>query len=240
MAGGEHYRKYARREITLYYIISKTNPDDQEFGKMGVAVYPPHLDSKVECFNAQDKPMGFDKILKITGLDENLFKSNPNELSVYEKLNLDESKITHNSDGSIDYNGDVDLRELNLTEIPFKFRMVRGHFSCSHNQLTTLENCPEEVGGGFWCDNNKLATLKGSPREVGGDFSCTNNQLTTLKGSPREVGGHFSCSANKLTTLKDAPQKVGGYFRCMNTTPPLPQSEIDWAEQNIKARLFVW
>ena len=81
MAGGEHYRRYVNDGVTLYYIISKENPDDDKYGKMAIALWPESDEDKftteddyaVECFDAQDDPMDFYEILDITGLDENLF-----------------------------------------------------------------------------------------------------------------------------------------------------------------------
>jgi hypothetical protein len=131
-----------------------------------------------------------------------------------EKYNLDSSKVTINSDGSIDYSEDVDLSEKNLKEIPFKFNIVDGDFYCFYNQLTSLEGSPKKVGGGFWCQRNQLTTLEGAPKEVGGDFVCHNNKLMILEGSPKKVGGSFSCSYNQLTSLKGSPQEVGGNFWC--------------------------
>ena len=63
---------------------------------------------------------------------------------------------TINDDGSIDVNGNVDLRNKQLTKLPLKFGFVSGNFNCSHNQLTTLEGCPRQVGGYFDCSCNKV------------------------------------------------------------------------------------
>jgi len=241
MAGGKHYRSYTQKGITLYYVISKKNPDDEQYGKMGVAVYP--NGKTIECFNARDKPIGFDEVLERTGLDKNLFKSKPNELTIYDKLGLDESKITHNPDGSIDYDGDVFLDNNAFVratgKIPIKFRKVTGSFFCSSIKLTTLKNCPQEVGRSFDCSHNELTTLEYAPKKVGGYFNCSNNKLTTLEYAPVEVSGMFDCSYNKLKTLEHSPKKVGGRFVCMNT-PSLPESEKKWAEENIEAKKFVW
>jgi len=272
MAGGEHYRRYVNDGVTLYYIISKENPDDDKYGKMAIALWPESDEDKftteddyaVECFDAQDDPMDFYEILDITGLDENLFKSNPNELSVYEKLNLDESKITHNPDGSIDYDGNVNLSNSSFVKskgkIPIKFRKVTGYFVCDKNDLTTLENCPEEVGGSFGCNYNRLTSLEHGPKIVGRSYYCSYNKLTTLKGCVREVNGNFYCNLNKLTTLEYAPKLVGVIFDCGENpnlvslrkgpekvrnflcydVPKLPDSEKRWAEKNIEARVFKW
>jgi len=301
-AGKENnlFSLYKKREITLYYIITKEKQKDSRYNKMAVAVYN---GGQKECFDTFDKSMDFDDVLDLTGIDEEIFKSDPTELSEYEKYGLDESKITHNPDGSIDYDGDVDLRGKNLEKLPFNFRNVSGYFDCSNNNLTSLEGVPKKVGGSFNCSRNNLKTLEGSPKEVGrhfyclfnklttlkgapnkvggdfvcsennltslegapnkvggnfncpyskltslegapkkvgGSFYCSNNNLTTLKGAPEKVDGDFNCSVNNLTSLEGAPKEVGGYFSCDDNTPPLPQSEKDWAKENIKVRRFVW
>ena len=82
---------------------------------------------------------------------------------------------TINNDGSIDVDGIVDLSQMNLTKIPFKFRNVSGSFYCYNNQLTSLEDAPKTVGGSFYCDHNQLTSLDGAPNRVGGNFLCYNN-----------------------------------------------------------------
>ena len=107
---------------------------------------------------------------------------------------------TINTDGSIDVDGDVDLRRKKLKNLPLNFNKVTGGFYCSGNQLTSLEGCPKSVGGGFYCLNNQLTSLEGCPKEVG-NFYCNSNQLTSLKGCPKEVGGDFLCYNNLLPKL---------------------------------------
>ena len=55
--------------------------------------------------------------------------------------------------------------------------------------------------GSFSCTNNNLTSLEGAPREVKGDFNCSDNNLTSLEGAPREVKGDFYCYNNNLTSL---------------------------------------
>ena len=121
---------------------------------------------------------------------------------------------TINPDESIDVDGNVDLSNRELKKIPLKFRNVRGHFSCSGNQLTSLEGCPQSVDGDFYFHSNRLTSLEGCPQSVGGDFYCNNNKLTSLEGAPQSVGGDFYCSINKLTSLEGCPKSVGGDFLC--------------------------
>jgi hypothetical protein len=43
-----------------------------------------------------------------------------------------------------------------ITEIPVKFGIVKGEFSCSYNNLTTLKNYPVFISGNFYCYDNPL------------------------------------------------------------------------------------
>jgi hypothetical protein len=123
---------------------------------------------------------------------------------------------TINEDGSIDVDGNVDLTNKVLTDIPLKFRSVSGYFSCGYNKLTSLEGAPISVGCYFDCSDNKLTNLEGAPKEIGSDFDCSNNELTNLEGAPDNVGGCFYCDYNELTNLEGAPDKVGSSFYCGN------------------------
>jgi hypothetical protein len=142
-------------------------------------------------------------------------------------------KHTINPDGSVDIDGDVNLSEMKLKELPFKFGKVEGYFDCSSNQLTSLQGAPSEVRGVFNCFNNQLTSLQGAPSKVRGDFYCSDNQLTSLQGAPSEVGGGFFCSYNQLTSLQGAPSKVGKSFFC-HSNPKLKQAEINKLTQFYK------
>jgi len=122
-----------------------------------------------------------------------------------------------NSEGLVDVQGGFDCFDQGLKDFKgVRFGQVSGSFSCSCNNLTTLEGAPQTVMGGFYCDGNHLKTLEGAPQSVGGGFSCTDNELTTLVGAPQSVGGGFFCYTNNLTTLEGAPNEVGGDFICCN------------------------
>ena len=102
----------------------------------------------------------------------------------------------------VDVDGDVNLSNRKLTELPFQFGNVSGHFYCSVNKLTTLQYCPTAVGGNFSCYNNKLTSLQYCPTTVGGNFSCYNNKLTSLQYCPTTVGG-FYCYQNPFIISKE-------------------------------------
>ena len=109
--------------------------------------------------------------------------------------------------------GDLDLSNLNLTELPDLSRVeVKGNFCCQFNQLTSLKGAPRKVGEGFYCGDNLLNSLQGAPEEIGNSFECMNNELTSLDGSPKRVGGCFICDFNKLSSMQGIPDMVGGLF----------------------------
>mgnify|MGYP000915164188 CR=1 FL=1 len=107
------------------------------------------------------------------------------------------NNYTINSDGSIDVDGSVDLRNRGLTKLPLKFNHVSGHFYCSENELTTLEFSPKSVGSNFNCIWNNLESLEFSPKSVN-NFYCSWNKLTTLDFAPQSVGGSFYCGFNPI------------------------------------------
>lgn len=138
--------------------------------------------------------------------------------------------------GIVDVDGDVDLREKNLTKIPIsvKFGKVAGDFDCSHNKLTSLKGSPKYVGESFRCSHNRLISLEGAPKHVDYHFICSHNKLASLEGSPDYVGEHFNCDNNKLVTLKGAPKHVGGDFSCIDNN--LSKEEIDKFLDKIRSR----
>ena len=88
--------------------------------------------------------------------------------------------------------GNVNLSNLHLTELfDLSDVEVTGDFSCSKNDLTSLEGSPHTVGGNYYCHNNHLTSLEGSPHTVVGDYDCDKNPLKSLKGIPKYIGGKF-------------------------------------------------
>ena len=81
---------------------------------------------------------------------------------------------TINSQGEIDVNGDVNLRDKDFKELPYKFGKVDRYFlleGCEN--LISLKNCPNRVEGFFSCNRNKnLKSLEGCPKTVLLSFWC--------------------------------------------------------------------
>ena len=116
----------------------------------------------------------------------------------------------------VDVQGDVNLSNKKLTQLPIQFGKVSGYFDCCYNQLTSLEGGPTSVGGIFSCHNNKLTNLEGGPTSVGESFYCAYNQLTSLEGGPASVCGDFYCHDNQLTSLEGSLSSVGKGFYCQH------------------------
>ena len=114
----------------------------------------------------------------------------------------DIKNYTINPDGSIDVDGNIGLRNIGMISLPLKFNKVNGYFSCSVNNITTLEGSPNYVGMNFHCQDTSITTLKGAPSYIGGDFYCDNNMLTSLEYSPDYVRYDFICNYNRFTSLK--------------------------------------
>ena len=81
---------------------------------------------------------------------------------------------TINSQGEIDVDMRVNLRNKNFEELPYKFGEINGYFDIGNNpNLTSLKNCPDFVKGSFSCSLCKcIKSLEGCPKRVGGDFYC--------------------------------------------------------------------
>lgn len=122
------------------------------------------------------------------------------------------NNYTINDDGTVDVNGNVDLNNKGLTDIPIRFGKVTGKFYCSNNGLTSLKGCPTYVGDTFSCENNKLTSLEYGPIEVGSGFDCSSNKLTSLEYSPKKIGWLFGCNNNKLTSFVFASKEPGGQW----------------------------
>ena len=109
--------------------------------------------------------------------------------------------------------GYFDISNNDLPSLEGCPKLVMKDFNCSYNKLTSLFDCPVEVGD-FDCSHNNLKNLSYGPKEVKGFYDCSFNELTSIKASPRTVKGHFKCNNNRLTTLEGGPKSIDTYFDC--------------------------
>ena len=198
--GDENLIKYVKERGGVENQISKK--ESEELGK--------------QFWDDEGEVKSFKEIKELVLMGADLSVKNNRYKHIWKFLSFEEmNDILKNLPKGYVIDGDVDLSEKGLTELPdFSKIKVKGYFDCSENQLTDLKGAPSTVGGGFHCYKNQLTTLEGAPSEVGGTFNCSSNQLTTLEGVPIEVNGYFDCSNNQLTDLKGAPSKVGWNFNC--------------------------
>jgi hypothetical protein len=97
-----------------------------------------------------------------------------------------------NDDLSINVNGNIDLYNRRLTQLPLDFKLVTGSFNCSNNSLTTLLGSPNEVNGEYNCSQNKLTDFIGSPIKVDGRFQCYRNHFIDLNRFPPLISGRIN------------------------------------------------
>jgi len=168
-----YFKSYRGKRVTFYFIFNKELDSSNPNYKIAVAV---NYSGKLECYNAIDKKIR-NSILSKLGLSEKLFKVK--ELPEQEDLvNCIKGTYKINFRGLIDVDGDVDLNNKKLNSILDigNFGIVTGDFDCSHNNLTSLEGCPIQIGGYFNCGFCVLTSLKYAPIYVGGKFSCYFNK----------------------------------------------------------------
>ena len=103
-----------------------------------------------------------------------------------------------NPDRSIDVDEDVNLHNLGLEKLPFKFNKVNGHFNCNFNNLKSLEGSPVEVNGDFYCNDNELTSFEFSPKIIRGYLCCENNNIKTFEYFPSSVKYNFYCDVNPI------------------------------------------
>ncbi len=64
------------------------------------------------------------------------------------------SQIWSLDDKGIVCGGNMYLNDMDLTEIPYKIYIIRGHFDISNNELDNLNNFPNFIEGDLVIDKN--------------------------------------------------------------------------------------
>lgn len=88
-------------------------------------------------------------------------------------------------DLSISINGDVDLSNKKLTQLPVSFNIIKGNFSCSHNNLISLKGAPKKVSNTFSANHNKIIFLKDLPQCP--EIFLGHNNIKSLDNIPEET-----------------------------------------------------
>ena len=131
---------------------------------------------------------------------------------------FDIKNYTINKDLSIDVDGDVSLRYLNIIKLPLKFKSVSGNFFIDNNKLKTLENCPIDIGGDFYAYKNNFESLKFFPKKIGGDIYISYNKIKNLEGLPDIVNGSLYVNRCSLTSLLGCPRIIEDIFSAANNS----------------------
>jgi hypothetical protein len=271
--GSYSWDSYRKEGAGFMFLIKKNGDMDDVYYKIAIAYTDKdNVRYILAAFNALDKQINKSTLKSITksvnnNWDYTYFQNKkwfgdvPIDIMSTENIleKIVKGTYTIQSDGTVDVKGNVNLNKTNLTKLPVKFGRVTGYFSCSDNQLTSLEGAPQSVGNYFYCSNNKLTSLKGAPQSVGGGFycndnqlsslegapqsvvdifDCSHNQLTSLEGAPPSVVGSFYCNYNQLTSLEGAPQSVGGYFDCSNNKVKFTEDDV-LAVSDVKGEIIV-
>jgi len=119
---------------------------------------------------------------------------------------------TINKDYTIDVKGDVMLVNIDIAVLPdfIQFNKIRGSFSVSLNDFTSLRGCPYEVDFNFWCNYNHLKSLEFAPKKVGANFGINNGLIKSLKYCPEYVGADFYCKNNLIENSEINLKYLGG------------------------------
>jgi hypothetical protein len=167
--------------------------------------------------------------IKIKELIDNANKTKLSDGSwhVHTQLDVSQCKLTSLKDLNVSIiDGDFSCSYNQLTSLEGGPKTVYGDFACCHNNLTSLVGAPTHVEGSFYCYNNELTSLNGSPTYVYWGYYCDNNKLTSLIGAPRILRHDFYCNNNKLTSLEGCPKEVHGYFSCYGNDVKFNKTDI--------------
>ena len=133
-------------------------------------------------------------------------------------------KEADSNDGVI--NGNINLNKIYIKELPefLKDITLYGTLLCSHNQLTSLKNCPHKIKGGLICRDNNISTLEDlqSVEFIYNDdvyhmstrLDLSYNKIKSLDGLGDIGNGNLHINFNLLTSLQGCPDIIEGNFIC--------------------------
>jgi len=119
-----------------------------------------------------------------------------------------------NNDLSVDVYMSIFLENESLTEIPFKFNIVKGNFDCSHNELKNLKNCPNEIYGDFTFSVNNIDSLEYFPSVVTGNVNGFFNKITDISKLDNMNIKFVDMERNYLTNITVDQSKRTRTNRC--------------------------
>ena len=94
------------------------------------------------------------------------------------------------------------IKTKNGIILPNQFYHDISDFICGTIDITSLENCPQEISGTFSCSGTNITSLEFAPKIIHKDFYCEKTKINSLNGSPLIVKKRFDCSNNNIPHLK--------------------------------------
>jgi hypothetical protein len=184
-----------------------------EFNKTVIKVLDEYFNSKLKSKMFKIDPKVYSDT-EAGAMVTKLGDMNIDELKQYSKyFGIKPENIEVESDGSISivpkrrsFTLVIDLSRKGITEIAFKFNIVKGVFMIDNNRLTSLKNSPKIVENDFIISDNEITNLSGGPEEVGGNYICRRNNVSSLEGITGVIGGMLDLHNNKLTSLIGCPK----------------------------------
>jgi hypothetical protein len=111
----------------------------------------------------------------------------------------------------LDSDGDINLYNKNLTELPCIFpEIMNTNVYFHNNNLTSLEGCPQHINGYFDAKFNLLTSLKDGPKYVRGGYIVSHNEITSMEGLPSIINGDLYIQYNELESLDYLPKEIKG------------------------------
>ncbi len=129
----------------------------------------------------------------------------------------------------VNVNGNCNISFRSLKKILIQFYHVDGYFSCAHNQLISLEGCPQYVGGNFYCDYNQLTLLQYCPQYVNGLLVGNHNKLLSLEYFPEKINDDISLNNNELLKYKKDSNDIN--IKTMSDEDFLKQQDFKFWQQ---------
>jgi hypothetical protein len=127
------------------------------------------------------------------------------------------TSIVINDDLTVDVNGNVDLKDTDLIELPVKFNRINGYFDVRYNQnLVNTDNFPVYVKDNLFASYCGIKELTDMPLEIGGSLDISFNELSEITFSKEratlgkcKIGLNLYAQNNYFYDLSENPFEVG-------------------------------
>jgi len=108
-------------------------------------------------------------------------------------------------DGKVRVEGNLDLSDTGISELPPGLYRVEGQLILNNNQITTIENIPDSVTE-LHLNNNQITTIENIPDSVTRLY-LSKNQITTIENIPNSVI-ELWLKNNQITKKENIPDSV--------------------------------